>query len=50
MLLFGSERGFLSDSFGFGRHGALCFGHHKEIERKPNDRDTEMLTYCRARA
>jgi hypothetical protein len=38
--LLGSEHRFASGRFGFGRHAALCFGHHKEIERKPNDGDT----------
>ena len=47
-LLFGSEHAFTSANFGFCRHAALCFGHHKEKECKPNDGDTGKRKKCRA--
>src|SRR5690349_7641260 len=39
LALLGSERGFALNSFGFGRHSAPRFGHHKGIKPKPNDGD-----------
>ena len=39
LALLGSERGFALNRFGFGRHSAPRFGHHKGIKPKPNDGD-----------